>query len=58
MFDDTLKVFKELNKKDFRILTGIEIEMKELGMGSRPRTSEIYGTSHGKIGFPPGAAAP
>ena len=28
MFDDTLKVFKELNKKDFRILTGIEIEMK------------------------------
>ena len=28
MFDDTLKVFKELTKKDFRILTGIEIEMK------------------------------
>jgi len=28
MFDDTLKIFKELTKKDFRILTGIEIEMK------------------------------
>ncbi|MCL2862687.1 MAG: serine/threonine protein kinase [Methanimicrococcus sp.] len=28
MFDDTLKVFKELTKKDFRILTGIELEMK------------------------------
>lgn len=28
MFDDTLKVFRELTKRDFRILTGIEIEMK------------------------------
>ena len=28
MFDDTLKIFKDLTKKDFRILTGIEIEMK------------------------------
>jgi RIO kinase 2 len=28
MFDDTLKVFKELSSRDFRLLTGIEIEMK------------------------------
>ncbi|MDR2943756.1 MAG: serine/threonine protein kinase [Methanosarcinales archaeon] len=28
MFDDTLKNFKDLTPRDFRILTGIEIEMK------------------------------
>ncbi|HMB44577.1 MAG TPA: serine/threonine protein kinase, partial [Candidatus Methanoperedens sp.] len=28
MIDQTLRVFKELNSKDFRILTGIEIGKK------------------------------
>ena len=28
MIDDTLRVFKDLNSKDFRILTGIETGMK------------------------------
>ncbi|MDV0446658.1 hypothetical protein MsAg5_05080 [Methanosarcinaceae archaeon Ag5] len=29
MIDDTLKIFKELNKKDFRIFAGIELGMRD-----------------------------
>ncbi|MDL2261194.1 serine/threonine protein kinase [Methanimicrococcus sp. OttesenSCG-928-J09] len=51
MFDDTLKVFKELNKRDFRILTGIEIEMKNYEWVPVPELQRYVGLPTEKLNF-------
>jgi len=51
MFDDTLKVFKELNKRDFRILTGIEIEMKNYEWVPVPELQRYVGLPTAKLNF-------
>jgi len=51
MFDDTLKVFKELTKRDFRILTGIEIEMKNFEWVPVPELQRYVGLPAEKLSY-------
>ena len=51
MLDDTLKVFKELTARDFRILTGIEIEMKNFEWVPVPELKKYVGLPAEKLTF-------
>lgn len=51
MLDDTLKVFKELTARDFRILTGIEIEMKNFEWVPVPELQKYVGLPAEKLTF-------
>lgn len=51
MLDDTLKVFKELSNRDFRILTGIEIEMKNFEWVPVPELRKYVGLPVDKLTY-------
>lgn len=51
MFDDTLRNFKDLSPRDFRILTGIEIEMKNYEWVPVPELKKYVGLPAEKLAF-------